>query len=140
MPEQPGFDRLPSCSNNLGMFPVFSHKAIERCLHHRTSPESSVIILDVYFAFSSWQIFLTGCSSSNGFACSQPLRILFSIVMSFCKQNEIVGRSWDCARVNIELRGGRRRVRLVKSKWILQSSFVLKFARQVKRLLPLEGL
>jgi len=83
MPEQPGFDRLPSCSNNLGMFPVFSHKAMQRSLHHKTSPESSVIILYVYFSFSSWQIVLTGHSWSNGFAGCQLPRALFSTVVSF---------------------------------------------------------
>lgn len=85
MPERPGFDRLPSCSNNLGMSPptphppsapplppppcFFSHKAAaEPSPPQDRVPESSAIILCVYFSFflALGRSLLTGHSQSNG--------------------------------------------------------------------------
>lgn len=90
MPERPGFDRLPSCSNNLGMSPpplppsappppsprFFSHKAAaEPSPPQDRVPESSAIILCVYFSFflALGRFLLTGHSQSNGSfsPCSQ---------------------------------------------------------------------
>lgn len=94
MPERPGFDRLPSCSNNLGMSPsppprrpprlpphpvFFSHKAAAAPSPPQDRvPESSAIILCVYFSFflALGRFLLTGHSQSNGSSspCSQEAR------------------------------------------------------------------